>query len=104
MIFTEKPAFLLQDGAIEVGVSLLYTEKEMDAGPIIAQQAVTIDGGIQADELLFHLFAKGTRYSPHSSRLSTAGWTCNHTLLSVFVTGNPLLGVSHQQSQAILML
>ncbi|KAL0030331.1 hypothetical protein WJX77_010450 [Trebouxia sp. C0004] len=51
----------LQAGDTEVGVSLLYTVREMDAGPIIAQETVAIDSGIQADELLFHLFAKGTK-------------------------------------------
>ena len=53
--------FCVQKGATKVGVSLLYTVKEMDAGPIIAQETVHIDNGIQADELLFHLFAKGTK-------------------------------------------
>ncbi|DBA66646.1 TPA: hypothetical protein ACH3X2_002214 [Trebouxia sp. C0005] len=51
----------LQAGDTEVGVSLLYTVREMDAGPVIAQETVTIDSGIQADALLFHLFAKGTQ-------------------------------------------
>ncbi|DBB11792.1 TPA: hypothetical protein ACH3X3_005947 [Trebouxia sp. C0006] len=51
----------LQAGDTEVGVSLLYTVREMDAGPVIAQETVAIDSGIQADELLFHLFAKGTQ-------------------------------------------
>lgn len=51
----------LQAGDSEVGVSLLYTVREMDAGPVIAQQTVAIDSGIQADALLFHLFAKGTQ-------------------------------------------
>lgn len=42
-------------------MSLLYTVKKMDAGPVIAQETVSIDSGIQADQLLFHLFAKGTK-------------------------------------------
>lgn len=53
--------FPVQAGDTEVGVSLLYTVREMDAGPVIAQETVTIDSGIQADALLFHLFAKGTQ-------------------------------------------
>ena len=52
---------VVQSGDSEVGVSLLYTEKAMDSGPIIAQEAVQIDAGIQADELLLHLFAVGTQ-------------------------------------------
>lgn len=51
----------LQDGVAETGVSLLYTVKAMDAGPIIAQKSMCIDDGIQADALLFHLFARGTK-------------------------------------------
>ena len=51
----------MQAGDTEVGVSLLYTVREMDAGPVIAQETVAIDSGIPADELLFHLFAKGTQ-------------------------------------------
>ena len=51
----------MQNGDTELGVSLLYTVKAMDSGPIIAQQAVQIDAGIQADELLLHLFAVGTQ-------------------------------------------
>lgn len=51
----------MQHGETKVGVSLLYTVKAMDAGPIIAQQATNIDSGIQADELLLHLFALGTQ-------------------------------------------
>ena len=52
---------LLQDGVTESGVSLLYTVKAMDAGPIIAQERMHIDNAIQADSVLFHLFAEGTK-------------------------------------------
>ena len=33
----------------------------MDAGPIIAQEKMRIDNAIQADSVLFHLFAVGTK-------------------------------------------
>ena len=52
---------VLQNGDSEVGVSVLFTEQKMDAGPIIAQEAITIDDKIQAPELLSQLFSIGTR-------------------------------------------
>ena len=52
---------VLQNGDSEVGVSVLFTEQKMDAGPIIAQEALTIDQHIQAPELLSQLFSIGTR-------------------------------------------
>lgn len=61
-------ALVLQNGDKQVGVCLLYTVLKMDAGPIIAQEVVDIDEGIQAHELLHHLFSIGTRsvvYVPH---------------------------------------
>ena len=33
----------------------------MDAGPIIAQETMRIDNAIQADSVLFHLFAAGAK-------------------------------------------
>ncbi len=36
-----------QDGAEWTGVSLLYTVKEMDAGPVLAQKKVKVDPDIQ---------------------------------------------------------
>ena len=60
LLIPQSP-FPMQAGDTKVGVSLLYTVKEMDAGPVIAQETVAIDSGIQADELLFHLFAKGSQ-------------------------------------------
>eukprot|EP00887_Chlorella_sp_A99_P007684 scaffold20.g7684.t1 len=50
----------LQDGVAVTGVSVLYTVKEMDAGPILAQQAVEVEPDIQAPELLAQLFLLGT--------------------------------------------
>ena len=51
----------MQYGEKRVGVCLLYTVPQMDAGPIIAQEALDVDDGIQAHELLCHLFSAGTR-------------------------------------------
>lgn len=50
----------LEDGLTVSGVTVLYTVKEMDAGPILAQQEMPIDSEIQAPELLDRLFSLGT--------------------------------------------
>ena len=50
----------LQDGLSITGVTVLYTVKEMDAGPILAQQKLPIDSDIQSPELLNKLFELGT--------------------------------------------
>jgi len=50
----------LQDGIRLSGATVLYTVKEMDAGPIVAQQKVPIPDDIQAPELLDQLFDIGT--------------------------------------------
>lgn len=49
----------LEDGVRLSGVTVLYTVKEMDAGPILAQKTVNIDGNIQAPQLLNDLFEVG---------------------------------------------
>lgn len=49
----------LQDGVAVSGVTVLYTVKEMDAGPILAQQKVPIPDDVQAPELLHQLFDLG---------------------------------------------
>eukprot|EP00850_Spirogloea_muscicola_P011007 SM000066S20482 [mRNA] locus=s66:492462:502032:- [translate_table: standard] len=50
----------LQDGVTETGVSVAFTMQAMDAGPIIASQAVAVDADIKAPELLRQLFSLGT--------------------------------------------
>jgi methionyl-tRNA formyltransferase len=50
----------LEDGLTISGVTVLYTVKEMDAGPILAQQKMPIDSEVQAPELLDRLFTLGT--------------------------------------------
>jgi len=50
----------LEDGLTISGVTVLYTVKEMDAGPILAQQKMPIDSEVQAPELLTRLFSLGT--------------------------------------------
>ncbi len=50
----------LQDGVAVSGVTVLYTVKAMDAGPILAQQKVPVDPDIQAPQLLEQLFELGT--------------------------------------------
>ncbi|XP_059293393.1 uncharacterized protein LOC132046695 isoform X2 [Lycium ferocissimum] len=51
----------LQDGVKETGVSLAYTVRKLDAGPVIAHERVTIDDQIKAPDLLDLLFDLGSR-------------------------------------------
>ncbi|PKI58040.1 hypothetical protein CRG98_021533 [Punica granatum] len=50
----------LQDGVKETGVSLVYTVRALDAGPIIARERLQVDDQIKAPELLDLLFSKGS--------------------------------------------
>lgn len=51
----------LQDGVETTGVTVLYTVKEMDAGPIVAQTEYSVPETMQAPELLETLFTLGTQ-------------------------------------------
>ena len=53
----------LQDGVGETGVSVAFTVRAMDAGPVLAQERVVVDADVQAPELLHELFRRGTRCS-----------------------------------------
>ncbi|PIA63738.1 hypothetical protein AQUCO_00201228v1 [Aquilegia coerulea] len=50
----------LQDGVKETGVSLVYTVRAMDAGPIIACERVKVDDHVKAPELMALLFDQGS--------------------------------------------
>ncbi|CAD5196034.1 unnamed protein product [Musa acuminata subsp. malaccensis] len=50
----------LQDGIAETGVSLAYTVRELDSGPVIAYERVVVDDIIKAPELLATLFNIGS--------------------------------------------
>lgn len=50
-----------QDGAGETGVSVAFTVRAMDAGPVLAQHVVRLSGEEQAPALLQSLFQLGTR-------------------------------------------
>ena len=50
----------LEAGDNPVGVSVLFTVSKMDAGPIVSQQSLDIDGDEQASTLLPTLFDIGT--------------------------------------------
>ncbi|KAJ3670164.1 hypothetical protein LUZ60_010488 [Juncus effusus] len=50
----------LQDGVTETGVSIAYTIRVLDAGPIIASEKVKVDDCIKAPELLTVLFDLGS--------------------------------------------
>nr|XP_043616718.1 methionyl-tRNA formyltransferase [Erigeron canadensis] len=51
----------LQDGVKETGVSLAFTVRALDAGPIIASEKMEIDDNVKAPELLDLLFARGSK-------------------------------------------
>ena len=63
----------LQDGLAITGVSLLYTVRAMDAGPILAQKKVPIDPEVQAPQLLEALFEQGTQLLLDNLELVWAG-------------------------------
>ncbi|CAI9110606.1 OLC1v1010662C1 [Oldenlandia corymbosa var. corymbosa] len=50
----------LQDGVKQTGVSLAFTVRQLDAGPVIARERMEIDDRIKAPELLELLFARGS--------------------------------------------
>ncbi|KAF3795933.1 Methionyl-tRNA formyltransferase [Nymphaea thermarum] len=50
----------LQDGVKETGVSLAYTVRALDAGPVIAKEKLEVDDHIKAPELLSILFHRGS--------------------------------------------
>ncbi|CAM0882176.1 unnamed protein product [Alopecurus aequalis] len=51
----------LQGGVAETGVSLLYTVRALDAGPVIACERFSVDDCIKAPELLSILFNIGSK-------------------------------------------
>ena len=59
--WTDLTLRFLQDGVRETGVSVAFTVRAMDAGPVLAQERVNVDADVQAPELLRDLFTRGTR-------------------------------------------
>ncbi|XVE72170.1 hypothetical protein DITRI_Ditri11bG0017200 [Diplodiscus trichospermus] len=55
----------LQDGVKETGVSLAFTVRALDAGPVIARERIVIDDQIKAPELLALLFSEGSKLLFH---------------------------------------
>ncbi|KAH7286780.1 hypothetical protein KP509_32G022600 [Ceratopteris richardii] len=51
----------IQDGVDETGVTVAFTVRAMDAGPIITSKAFDVDNHIKAPELLEFLFDEGVR-------------------------------------------
>ncbi|ESQ28690.1 hypothetical protein EUTSA_v10019000mg [Eutrema salsugineum] len=51
----------LQDGVPETGVSLAFTVRKLDAGPVIASKRFQVDDQIKAPELLSFLFSEGSK-------------------------------------------
>lgn len=58
----------VQEGVAESGVTLAFTVRAMDAGPIVAQQIVNMDQYADADEALQDLFQLGARCAYHPCR------------------------------------
>ena len=50
-----------QEGVAETGVSVAFTVRAMDAGPVLAQERVQVDDSVQAPELLADLFQRGAQ-------------------------------------------
>lgn len=50
----------LQDGVKETGVSLAFTVRALDAGPVIALEKMEVDDHIKAPDLLDRLFGRGS--------------------------------------------
>lgn len=50
----------LEDGMKETGVSLAFTVRALDAGPVIARESMEVDDHIKAPELLELLFGRGS--------------------------------------------
>ncbi|KAK1388779.1 hypothetical protein POM88_016957 [Heracleum sosnowskyi] len=55
----------LQDGAKETGVSLAFTVRALDAGPIISCERMEVDDHIKEPELLELLFNQGMLFPLH---------------------------------------
>ncbi|KAA8547750.1 hypothetical protein F0562_004179 [Nyssa sinensis] len=55
----------LQDGVKETGVSLAFTVRALDAGPVIACERMEVDDQIKAPELLAMLFSRGSKLLIH---------------------------------------
>ncbi|XP_008457093.1 uncharacterized protein LOC103496854 isoform X3 [Cucumis melo] len=51
----------LQDGVKETGVSLAFTVRALDAGPVIASEKFEVDEHIKAPDLLALLFLEGSK-------------------------------------------
>ncbi|KAJ7540247.1 hypothetical protein O6H91_10G006500 [Diphasiastrum complanatum] len=51
----------IQDGVKVTGVTIAYTVRSLDSGPIIAWESLEVDSDIKAPKLQSLLFAKGTR-------------------------------------------
>lgn len=62
----------MQAGDSETGVSLAFTVRAMDAGPVLATECVTVAPDVQAPQLLEQLFDRGCRWAPPRSKSSGA--------------------------------
>uniref|UniRef100_A0A2C9WJR1 methionyl-tRNA formyltransferase n=1 Tax=Manihot esculenta TaxID=3983 RepID=A0A2C9WJR1_MANES len=55
----------LQDGVKETGISLAFTVRALDAGPVIVHERVDVDDEIKAPDLLDLLFSQGSKLLIH---------------------------------------
>lgn len=60
----------MQAGDAETGVSVAYTVRAMDAGPVLAVERVPVNPDMQAPELLADLFGRGIRCDAHTPSLA----------------------------------
>ena len=63
----------LQAGDAETGVSVAFTVCAMDAGPVLAQERISVDPNMQAPQLLQDLFDRGTRCGDALTAQQSAG-------------------------------
>jgi methionyl-tRNA formyltransferase len=57
----------VQAGDSETGVSVAFTVRAMDAGPVLATERIAVDPDVQAPQLLEDLFERGCRWAPPCS-------------------------------------
>ncbi|XWS75539.1 hypothetical protein CRYUN_Cryun01aG0098700 [Craigia yunnanensis] len=59
------PSSSFEDGVKETGVSLAFTVRALDAGPVIARKRLEVDDQIKAPDLLALLFSEGSKLLIH---------------------------------------
>ncbi|XP_039021850.1 methionyl-tRNA formyltransferase-like [Hibiscus syriacus] len=84
-----------QDGVKETGVSLAFTVRALDAGPVIDREKVEVDDKIKAPDLLALLFSEGASIYSRSKLLV-------HKLPSIF-DGSPKVNAEPQDDSKVTL-